>query len=199
MQTTTITLHTGFQIGAVDPRIFGGFLEHMGRAVYEGVYDPEVAHADEDGFRHDVLDALAPAAHDRHALPRRQLRLRLSLDGWRRPASSSARPCASWPGRASSPTSSAPTSSSSSARQDGLDADDDGQPGHRHARGGAQLGRVLQLPARHANTPTCARPTAARSRTTSSCGAWATRWTAPGSSATSRPTSTPSARSRPPR
>jgi alpha-N-arabinofuranosidase len=41
MKTTVITLHTDFQIGEVDPRILGGFLEHMGRAVYEGVYDPE--------------------------------------------------------------------------------------------------------------------------------------------------------------
>ncbi|MBN1219220.1 MAG: alpha-N-arabinofuranosidase [Anaerolineae bacterium] len=58
MKDTTINLHSGFQIGPVDPRIFGGFLEHMGRAVYQGVYDPDCAHADEDGFRTDVLDAL---------------------------------------------------------------------------------------------------------------------------------------------
>jgi alpha-N-arabinofuranosidase len=58
MDTTTITLHAQFQIGPVDPRIFGGFLEHLGRAVYEGVYDPESAHADADGFRSDVLGAL---------------------------------------------------------------------------------------------------------------------------------------------
>jgi alpha-N-arabinofuranosidase len=58
METTTITLHTKFQIGQVDPRIFGGFLEHMGRAVYEGVYDPDCSCADEDGFRTDVLGAL---------------------------------------------------------------------------------------------------------------------------------------------
>ena len=58
MQTTRITLNKEFQIGPVDPRVFGGFLEHMGRAVYEGVYDPESKHADENGFRTDVLDAL---------------------------------------------------------------------------------------------------------------------------------------------
>jgi alpha-N-arabinofuranosidase len=58
MEPTTITLHTRFQIGEVDPRIFGGFLEHMGRAVYEGVYDPDSAHADENGFRTDVVNAL---------------------------------------------------------------------------------------------------------------------------------------------
>jgi len=58
METTTITLHTGYRIGTVDPRIFGGFLEHLGRAVYEGVYDPQSAQADADGFRTDVLAAL---------------------------------------------------------------------------------------------------------------------------------------------
>jgi alpha-N-arabinofuranosidase len=58
VDATKITLHTQFQIGAVDPRIFGGFLEHLGRAVYEGVYDPDCAHADRDGFRTDVMGAL---------------------------------------------------------------------------------------------------------------------------------------------
>ena len=58
MSQTTITLHSEFQIGEVDERIFGGFLEHMGRAVYQGVYDPDSRHADEDGFRTDVLAAL---------------------------------------------------------------------------------------------------------------------------------------------
>ncbi|MBN1874189.1 MAG: alpha-N-arabinofuranosidase [Anaerolineae bacterium] len=57
-QLTNIILHTDFQIGEVDPRIFGGFLEHMGRAVYQGVFDPECAHADAQGFRTDVLVAL---------------------------------------------------------------------------------------------------------------------------------------------
>jgi len=33
-------------------------LEHLGRAVYEGVYDPDCAHADQDGFRTDVMGAL---------------------------------------------------------------------------------------------------------------------------------------------
>ncbi len=58
MQQTTLTLHSDFQIGAVDERIFGGFLEHLGRAVYQGVYDPGSPHADEYGFRRDVLAAL---------------------------------------------------------------------------------------------------------------------------------------------
>jgi alpha-N-arabinofuranosidase len=58
MEPTTIKMHTSFPVGQVDPRIFGGFLEHLGRAVYQGVYDPDSAHADEHGFRTDVLEAL---------------------------------------------------------------------------------------------------------------------------------------------
>jgi alpha-N-arabinofuranosidase len=58
MEKTTIYFHTHFQIGRVDARIFGGFLEHMGRAVYQGVYDPECSHADKEGFRTDTLGAL---------------------------------------------------------------------------------------------------------------------------------------------
>lgn len=58
MKETTIYLHTRYQVGSVDPRIFGGFLEHLGRAVYEGVYEPDSPHADDDGFRQDVMAAL---------------------------------------------------------------------------------------------------------------------------------------------
>lgn len=58
MDHTKVILHRDYQIAPVDPRIFGGFLEHIGRAVYEGVYDPQSKHADEYGFRKDVLDNL---------------------------------------------------------------------------------------------------------------------------------------------
>jgi alpha-N-arabinofuranosidase len=58
MDHTRITLHPDYKIAPVDSRIFGGFLEHLGRAVYQGVYQPESALADHDGFRSDVLEAL---------------------------------------------------------------------------------------------------------------------------------------------
>ena len=58
MEKAKLYLHTKYQVGSVDERIFGGFLEHLGRAVYEGVYDPTSPHADEDGFRKDVMNAL---------------------------------------------------------------------------------------------------------------------------------------------
>jgi alpha-N-arabinofuranosidase len=58
MDHTKVILHRDYQIAPVDPRIFGGFLEHIGRAVYEGIYEPQSKHADEYGFRKDVLDNL---------------------------------------------------------------------------------------------------------------------------------------------
>jgi len=45
-----------FEIAKVDERIFGSFIEHLGRAVYGGIYDPSHACADEDGFRKDVIE-----------------------------------------------------------------------------------------------------------------------------------------------
>ncbi len=58
MKLTKVFLDREFRIGPVDPRIFGGFLEHVGRAVYEGVYEPGSRHSDGDGFRKDVLAVL---------------------------------------------------------------------------------------------------------------------------------------------
>ncbi len=55
---TKLHLHTAFQIDKVDPRIFGGFLEHMGRAVNDGIFNPDSSHADDMGCRKDVLAAL---------------------------------------------------------------------------------------------------------------------------------------------
>ncbi|MEV5960743.1 alpha-N-arabinofuranosidase [Kribbella sp. NPDC051952] len=45
-----------FVVGALDRRLFGSFVEHMGRCVYTGIYEPGHATADPDGFRQDVLD-----------------------------------------------------------------------------------------------------------------------------------------------
>jgi len=54
----SIRLDTDHHVGEIDRRLFSGFLEHLGRAVYEGVYDPGNPLSDADGFRTDVLDAL---------------------------------------------------------------------------------------------------------------------------------------------
>ncbi|MFW6043047.1 MAG: hypothetical protein ACOCPW_01695 [Marinilabiliaceae bacterium] len=44
-------------IGEVNENIYGNFVEHLGRCVYGGIYDPDSPHADEDGFRKDVFQA----------------------------------------------------------------------------------------------------------------------------------------------
>lgn len=51
-----MTLDRDFQIGEVDPRLYGSFIEHLGRAVYEGIYQPGHPSADEEGFRADVAN-----------------------------------------------------------------------------------------------------------------------------------------------
>jgi alpha-N-arabinofuranosidase len=58
MVNATVHLDTHHNAGPIDRRIFGGFLEHLGRCVYEGVYDPDSPLADKNGFRHDVIDTL---------------------------------------------------------------------------------------------------------------------------------------------
>lgn len=52
--TARITLDADFTLGTVDPRLYGTFVEHMGRCVYTGIYEPSHAAADEHGFRDDV-------------------------------------------------------------------------------------------------------------------------------------------------
>ncbi len=57
MESTLITA-AEMAIGEVDRRIFGGFAEHLGRCVYEGIYDPGSPLADENGYRTDVIAAM---------------------------------------------------------------------------------------------------------------------------------------------
>jgi alpha-N-arabinofuranosidase len=58
-----ILIDTNRTIATISPLLFGGFAEHMGRCIYEGIYDPQSPQADEYGFRKDVLDALRDQAY----------------------------------------------------------------------------------------------------------------------------------------
>ena len=51
-----ITLAKEFRIGDIDKRIYGSFIEHLGRAVYGGIYEPGHPTADENGLRQDVIE-----------------------------------------------------------------------------------------------------------------------------------------------
>lgn len=55
MKHAILELHPGFKIGKTDPRLFGSFIEHLGRAVYGGIYEPGHETADDMGFRQDVM------------------------------------------------------------------------------------------------------------------------------------------------
>ena len=54
----SVSFHTERVISEISPLIFGGFAEHMGRCIYEGIYDPASPLADIRGFRPDVMSAL---------------------------------------------------------------------------------------------------------------------------------------------
>lgn len=56
MLTASIVADTHFTIAAVDRRLFGTFVEHLGRCVYGGIYEPGHPTADTNGFRGDVLE-----------------------------------------------------------------------------------------------------------------------------------------------
>ena len=56
MKKATMILDKDYIIGRVDPRIYGSFIEHLGRAVYGGIYEPDHPTADKNGFRQDVIE-----------------------------------------------------------------------------------------------------------------------------------------------
>ena len=56
MKQAKMILDRDFTVSKVDKRLYGSFIEHLGRAVYGGIYDPEHPQADEDGFRRDVIE-----------------------------------------------------------------------------------------------------------------------------------------------
>ncbi len=55
MRKARVLIDRDFAIGHTDPRLFGAFVEHLGRCVYGGIYEPGHPTADEKGFRTDVL------------------------------------------------------------------------------------------------------------------------------------------------
>lgn len=53
-----ITIEPKRILSTVNPMIYGQFIEHFHRQIYDGVYNPEHPLSDEDGFRTDVLEAI---------------------------------------------------------------------------------------------------------------------------------------------
>ena len=55
MKVVQGVLDREYELATVDPRIFGSFVEMLGRCVYSGIYEPGHPEADEQGMRRDVL------------------------------------------------------------------------------------------------------------------------------------------------
>lgn len=51
----SVTVHRQFAVSRIDDRLYSAFIEHMGRAIYSGIYEPGHPTADANGFRADVL------------------------------------------------------------------------------------------------------------------------------------------------
>lgn len=54
--TARLVVDDDFEVAPVNNRLFGSFVEHLGRCVYTGIYEPDHPTADEHGFRKDVID-----------------------------------------------------------------------------------------------------------------------------------------------
>ena len=184
MLRARVSVNADDVVAPVNRRLFGSFVEHLGRCVYDGLYEPGHPTADADGFRLDVVDLVRSSGSPRSATP-----------------AATSSPATG--GR----TGSAPASErprrldlawhSTETNEVGLDEFCAGSPGRQRA----DARREPRAPAASSRRSTCSstptprsarrspngeRRTARPSRTTSGCGAWATRWTARGSSATVR-------------
>jgi alpha-L-arabinofuranosidase len=56
MTEASILIDRSREVAPVRRRMFGSFVEHLGRCVYDGIYEPTHPTANEDGFRMDVVD-----------------------------------------------------------------------------------------------------------------------------------------------
>ena len=56
MPVAHLTVDQQFTVGPINRRLFGSFVEHLGRCVYDGIYEPNHNSADEEGFRRDVIE-----------------------------------------------------------------------------------------------------------------------------------------------
>mgnify|MGYP003320296951 CR=1 FL=1 len=62
MKKAQLIIDRSFLVGEIDKRIYGSFLEHLGRAIYNGIYQPDSPLSDKNGFRQDVLKLVRETA-----------------------------------------------------------------------------------------------------------------------------------------
>src|SRR5947209_1154472 len=57
-----VVFDSDFVVGETDTRLFGSFVEHLGRCVYGGIHEPDHPSAVQHGFRGDVLELVRELA-----------------------------------------------------------------------------------------------------------------------------------------
>ena len=181
MQKATFVLDLAFRVGEVDPRLFGGFLEHLGRAIYGGIYDPGHPTADEQRISWRCAGAGQRARRADRSLPRRQLRLRVQLGRWRRPQDERPRRLdLAWMSTESNEFGTNEFSAWADA------ADVEVMMAVNLGTRGVDAARNLVEYCNHPGRNLLERPArsnmASPNRTGSGSGAWATRWMVPGRS-----------------
>ena len=182
MSRARVTLDRDFIVGEVPRRLFGSFVEHMGRCVYTGIYEPGHPTADEQGFRRDVLDLVKELGATVIRYPGGNFVSGLRLGGRRRPGRDR-------PRRLDGAWHTVETNAFGLhefvdwSRVAGVEVMEAVNLGTRGRRRGPRARRVRQPPRRHRAVGPRGARTATTTRSTSSCGAWATRWTARGRSA----------------
>ena len=56
--TTVVSINDRRVKGKRDIMLYGHFIEHFHRQIYDGIFDPGNPLSDEDGFRTDIIDAM---------------------------------------------------------------------------------------------------------------------------------------------
>ena len=182
------TIDSTATIGPVDRRLFGSFVEHMGRAIYGGIYEPGHRTADADGWRGDVLGLVRRLGVSLIRYPGGNFVSGYDWeDGVGPRAQRPVRQDLAW--RSIEPNLVGTDDFIAWARRAGAEPMLVVNLGTRGADAARDLVEYVNAPTRHDAMPTGARPTAIRSHMASGRGASATRWTVHGRSAT-RPRST---------
>ena len=189
MQNGKLSIDPAFIVAPVNRRLFGSFVEHMGRCVYGGIYEPGHPTSDDNGFRGDVLELVRELGVTAVRYPGGNFVSGYKWEDGVGPVDR--RPTRLDPAWQTIETNAFGLNEFMQwARKADVEPIMADQPRHPWDARGAR--RCWSTPTTRTgrSCPTGASSTAPRSRTTSACGAWATRWTGPGSWATRPPTST---------
>ncbi len=170
-------------IGPLDRNLFGSFLEHLGRAIYEGIYDPGSPLSDANGFRKDVMEEVRNLGVPIIRYPGGNFVSGYNwLDGV---GPKKDRPRDARQGVEHDRYQPVRYERIHGVEQDGGCSTSNGtQSGHGHGRASRRAGGILQRGEGNQMERVCGAATALTSHTRWSTGAWATRWTVPGKSGT---------------